>query len=402
MSLDPIPLVSAQSADTSADVQGGGDADIPLTTRSVFLPAVDARGLSLGILAVVAATWALSWAQAFVVPLLFGIVVSYTLYPMVSWLAAIKVPRAVGSAIVVTGVMGALIFGIYSLRGQMHTIIDELPEAATKISASLEAIHIADLGNMQKIQTVATEVEKAATKAAGNAVVARQAATHVIVDQPAFKVSTFLWRSSMGTLGALGQAAVVIVLSFFLLIGGNKFKRSLVRITGPSFSRKKITVNILNDINRTIQRYLLMMLVTNALVAVLSWILFRWIGLENAGAWSAAAGLLHIVPYVGPVVTSVATAMAAFLQFNSLSMALLVGGASMIVAMLVGTFLSTWMTGRIASMNPAAVFISVMFWGWLWGVWGMLLSVPLIVIIKVISEHLEGLHPVAELLSASK
>ena len=74
----------------------------------------------------------------------------------------------------------------------------------------------------------------------------------------------------------------------------------------------------------------------------------------------------------------------------------------MIVAMLVGTFLSTWMTGRIASMNPAAVFISLMFWGWLWGVWGMLLSVPLIVIIKVISEHLEGLHPVAELLSASK
>ena len=86
------------------------------------------------------------------------------------------------------------------------------------------------------------------------------------------------------------------------------------------------------------------------------------------------------------------------IQFDSLAMALLVAGASMAIATVVGTFVTTWMTGRIANMNSAAVFVSLLFWGWLWGFWGMLLSVPIIVIVKVVSQHVEQLHPVAELL----
>ena len=141
-----------------------------------------------------------------------------------------------------------------------------------------------------------------------------------------------------------------------------------------------------------------MLLTTNLLVALLSWIAFRWIGLDNPAAWAAAAGLLHIVPYLGPGVTAVATGIAAFVQFESLTMALLVAGASLAIATVVGTFVTTWMTGRIAHMNSAAVFISLLFWGWLWGVWGMLLSIPIIVIVKVVSQHVEQLHPMAELL----
>ncbi len=202
----------------------------------------------------------------------------------------------------------------------------------------------------------------------------------------------------MGALGAMGQAAMVVFLVFFLLIGGDTFKRKLVRLTGPSLSKRKITVNILDDINGSIQKYMFMLLTTNLLVALLSWFAFRWIGLENAGAWAAAAGLLHIVPYFGPGVTAIATGMAAFMQFESLPTALLVAGASLAIATVVGTFVTTWMTGRIAHMNSAAVFISLLFWGWLWGVWGMLLSIPIIVIVKVVSQHVEQLHPVAELL----
>jgi predicted PurR-regulated permease PerM len=202
----------------------------------------------------------------------------------------------------------------------------------------------------------------------------------------------------MGALGAMTQAAIVVFLVFFLLLGGDRFKRKLVQLTGPSLSNKKITVHILDDINRSIQKCMFMLLTTNVLVAALSWIAFRWIGLENAGAWALAAGLLHIVPYLGPGVTAVATGMAAFMQFESFSTALLVGGASLAIATAVGTFVATWMIGRIASINSAAVFISLLFWGWLWGVWGMLLSVPIIVIMKVVSQHVEQLHPVGELL----
>ena len=376
-------------------------AEASLVTLPASRLAVDARGLALGVLAALVSIYALWWARAFAIPLLLGIVISYTLYPLVAWLEAIRIPRVIGTAIVMASMMGGLAFGMYSLRGQMQTIIGQLPEAATKLSTGLAAMQIGQFGSIQKMQSAANQVEKAAAQAAGGPAAPRQTATHVIVDQPNFKLRTFLWESSMDTLGALAQAAMVVFLVFFLLVGGDKFKRNLVRLTGPSLSRKKITVHILNDINHSIQRYLLMLLTTNLLLGLLTWIVFRWIGLENAGAWAAAAGLLHIVPYLGPAVTAAATAMAAFIQFNSLGIALLIAGASLVIATLIGTFVTTWMTGRIAHLNSAAVFISLMFWGWLWGVWGMLLSIPIIVIVKVVSQHVEQLHPIAELLGDS-
>jgi len=390
-------VVVADSTNVIATGDGADESLILPASR----PAVDARGLALGVLAALAFVLSLWWARAFAIPLLLGIVLSYTLYPLVAWLEAIRVPRVVGTVIVMAGVLGALSFGVYSLRGQMQTIIGQLPVAATKLSAGLAGIRVGPIGNMQIMQNAATQMEKAAAQAGSGSGVPRQAATHVIVDQPTFKLSTFLWRSSMDTLEALGQAAMVIFLVFFLLVGGDRFKRNLVRVTGPSLSRKKITLHILNDINHSIQKYLLMLLTTNLLVALLTWAVFRWLGLENAGAWAAAAGMLHIVPYLGPAVIALATATAAFIQFDSPAMALLVAGASLAIATVIGTFVTTWMTGRIANMNSAAVFISLMFWGWLWGIWGMLLSVPILVIIKVVSQHVEQLHPMAELLGDS-
>jgi predicted PurR-regulated permease PerM len=359
---------------------------------------VDARGLGLGILAALASVVALWWAQAFVVPLLLGIVVAYTLNPLVAWLEAIKIPRAVGTVIVMASVVSAAVLGTYSLRGQVQTIIEQLPEAASKFASGLARMRVSQTDNMQKVQNAATEVEKATTQTTVGSPAPRQPATHVIVDQPTFKIGTFLWANSMGALGAIGQAAMVIFLVFFLLLGGDTFKRKLVRLTGPSLSKRKITVHILDDINGSIQKYMLMLLTTNLLVALLTWIAFRWLGLENAGAWAAAAGVLHIVPYLGPGVTAVASGMAAFMQYESFGMALFVACTSLAIATLVGTFVTTWMTGRIANMNSAAVFISLLFWGWLWGVWGMLLSIPLVVIIKVVSQNVEQLHPLAELL----
>jgi predicted PurR-regulated permease PerM len=402
-SLLSMNLAAAPAAITPADPahpaeQLGSAAEASAVTLPGTRLPVDARGLGLGILAALASVLALWWAQAFVVPLLLGIVMAYTLNPLVAWLEAIRIPRAVGTVIVMAGVIGALGLGTYSLRGQVQTIIEQLPEAASKFATGLARMRISQTGNMQKMQNAATEVEQATTHAAGGSEAPRQPATHVIVDQPNFKLSNFLWASSMGALGAIGQAAMVVFLVFFLLLGGDTFKRKLVRLTGPSLSKRKITVHILDDINGSIQKYMLMLLTTNLLIALLSWIAFHWIGLDNAGAWAAAAGLLHIVPYLGPGVTAVATGMAAFVQFDSFAMAMLVTGASLTIATVVGTFVTTWMTGRIANMNAAAVFISLLFWGWLWGVWGLLLSIPIIVIVKVVSQHVEQLHPLAELL----
>jgi predicted PurR-regulated permease PerM len=359
-------------------------------------PPLAAKNLPLLVLATLACVAFLSWAQSFLVPLMFGIVISYALTPLVAWLEAVRIPRSIGTVIVMGSVIGGLCLGAYSLRGQVQTIIDQVPEAASQFAAGTSRMQLSRVGALKKIQDAATKVEKATSQAVGAA--PRQAGTHVIVDTPGFKLSDFLWKSSKGVVGAMAQAAAVAFLVLFLLLGGDTFRRKLVRIAGPSLSRMKIAVHILDDINGSIQKFMFMFLTTNLLVGLLCWIAFRWIGLDNAGAWAVVAGLLHVVPYLGPAATAVATGIAAFMQFESVAMALLVGGASMAIATAVGTLLTTWMTGRIASMNPAAVFISLLFWGWLWGVWGMLLSVPLIVIVKVVSQHVEQLHPLAELL----
>jgi len=389
------PGGAANRAEEALAIQGKAAPDAtPATVRM----SVDARGLALGILATVAVVFTLEWAQSFAISLLLGIFFAYTLNPLVVWLERIKIPRVLGAGIVMVALVCAMVLGTYSLRGQIQTIVEQLPKAASKFSAGLTSLRHGQPSSMQKVQTAAREIEKAASQAADSPSTSRQSATHVVIDQPAFRLGNFLWVGSLGALGFIGQAAMVLFLVFFLLVAGDTFKRKLVRLTGPLLSNKKITVRILDDINASIQKYMFMLLMTNVLVGLLTWIALRWIGLENAGAWAVAAGLLHVIPYLGPGVTAAATGLAAFMQFDSFSMALLVAGVSLAIATFVGTVVTTWMTGRIAKMNAAAVFISLLFWAWLWGVWGMLLSIPIIVVVKVVTQHVEQLQPVAELL----
>jgi predicted PurR-regulated permease PerM len=359
---------------------------------------VAARGVALSILATIAVVAALDWAQAFFVSLLVGVVLAYTLNPLVAALERTRLPRALACMIVMSVVVGAFVLGGYTLRGQLQTIVEGLPAAAGKFSAGVARLRSSQLGTMQKMQSAASEVEKAASQATGGSSAQRAPATRVVIDQPTFRVGDYLWMGSKGAVGAVGQAVMVLFLTFFLLLGGDMFKRKLVRLTGPTLSSKKITVQIVDEINDSIQKYLFMMLLTNVLVGLLVWAALAWIGLENAGAWAVMAALLHVIPYLGPGVTAAATGMAAFMQFDSFPMALLVSGSTVLVATFIGVFVTTWMTGRIARMNSAAVFISLLFWGWLWGVWGMLLGIPIIVIVKAVSQHVEQLQPVAELL----
>ncbi|MCW8903825.1 AI-2E family transporter [Sedimenticola sp.] len=380
---------------TQAAAQDEGNPHDISPAAAIRLP-VDARGLSLGILSTVAIVFALNWAQGFVISLLLGILFAYTLNPLVVWLERVRIPRVLSASIVMIGVIGTLLLGSYALQGQVQKILAQLPETTSRFSAGLASMGKGQHENIQNVQAAATEVEKATSQVTGSTPKPR--ATHVVIDPPAFKLNNYLWAGSKGVLGFAGQAIMVVFLVYFLLLSADTFKRKLVRLTGPSLSRKKITVHILDDINKSIQNYMFMLLVTNMLVALLSWLAFRWIGLENAGAWAVAAGLLHLIPYFGPAVTAAATGMAAFLQFGEPSMVLLVVGLSLAIATTIGTFVTTWMTGRIAKMNTAAIFISLLFWGWLWGIWGMLLSIPIIVIMKVVSQHVVQLQPVAELL----
>ena len=359
---------------------------------------IDVRGLALAIVTTVVVVFALQWAEKFLIPLLLGIIIAYTLNPLVVWLERIKIPRMMGTSIVMLAVLCGGGFVTISLRGQIQTILDQLPAAASKLSGALLSMREGQPNTMQKVQAAAREIDKATSQAADGQSIPKQPATHIVIDQPAFKLGDFLWAGSMGVFGFISQSAMVLILVFFLLLAGDTFKRKLVRLTGPSLSDKKITVHILDDINVSIQSYMFTLLVANVLLALLTWTAFRWIGLENAGGWAIAAGVLHVIPYLGPALIAVATGMTGFMQFDSFWMALVVSGSSLAIATFVGIFVVTWMTGQIAKMNAVAVFIALLFWGWLWGVWGLLLAIPIIGLVKVVSQHIEELQPVAELL----
>lgn len=356
--------------------------------------AVEARGLALCIIAGVAFLYALQWSQKFLIPVMFSIFISYTLNPVVLWLQRMRIPRVVGTTLVMLVLTLGAAAAANTLRTQFQSILDGLPEAAHKISTAVAAAQRGKKSAIQQMQEAAAEIEKATSQAAGSKPPAR---TVVVPESPKLRIGDWVWAGSLGAVGLVGQTTMVLFLVFFLLLSGDTFKRKLVKLTGPTLSQKKITVQILDDINTSIQNYMFMLLVTNSLLALLMWVAFRLIGLENAGAWAVAAGLFHLVPYFGPLIIMISSGFSAFMQFESFSMALLAAGLSLAIATLVGTFVTTWMVGKIARMNPAAVFISLLFWGWLWGVWGLLLGIPIIVIVKVVSENL-GIEPLTEIL----
>jgi len=356
------------------------------------------RSLAVPIVTTVIVVYALQWAENFFIPLLLGIIIAYTLNPLVVWLERIKIPRVVGTSIVMLVVLCGGAFATISLRDQIQTILDQLPAAASKLSVALRGMREGQPNTMQKVQAAARELDKATSQAADIHSEPKPPATHIVIDQPTFKLGDFLMAGSMGMFGFISQSAMVVILVFFLLLAGDTFKRKLVRLTGPSLSDKKITVHILDDIDVSIQSYMFTLLVANVLLALLTWAAFRWIGLDNAGGWAIAAGVLHVIPYVGPALIAIATGMVGFMQFESFWMALVVSGSSLAIATFVGIFVITWMTGQIAKMNAVAVFIALLFWGWLWGVWGLLLAIPILGIVKVVSQHIEELHPLAELL----
>ena len=375
--------------------------DNPSAAEPSVLPSKDliqVKNLALVILTTLAVIFALDWAQNFVITILLGVLLAYTLNPVVKWLEYIKIPRVVGSSLVIAFLLISIGFTAFALRGQVQSIIAKLPEVSTKLTSAFASKQGDPLTNIQKVQIAASQVESA-TDSVANAVAPKKSQkVHVVMDERKFKIGDFLWRGSLGVFGFIGETITMAFLAYFLLLSGDTFKRKLVRLTGPSLSRKKITVNILEDINNSIQRYMFMLLVTNVMIGVAMWITFRLIGLENAGAWAVAAGFLHVVPYFGPVVTAVATGIAAYMQFDSIFMAMLVAGSTILIATIIGVFLTTWMTGRIAKMNSSAVFISLLFFTWLWGLWGMLLGIPIVVIIKVACVHIEHLQPVSEIL----
>ena len=357
---------------------------------------VDIRSLALTVLATIAVVLMLQYAQVMVIPIVLGVLASYALDPIVSAMAKRRIPRSIGAALLLIVIVGAGGWLLYGLRTEASAIVEQLPQAAKRLRQALENDRPNTVKAIEQVQKAASELQKAADAAAPPP--PATGVQRVQVEAPPFSISEYLMYGSLGVAAAVGQLVLILFLVYFLLASGDLYRRKLVKLAGPSLTEKKIPLQILTEIDRQISAFLLKQLFTSTLVALATWLAFRAIGLQQAAVWGILAGVFNSIPYFGPVIVSGGTAAAALLQFGNVHMTVLVSGVALAITGLEGFLLTPWLTGRAARMNAVAIFVGLLFWGWVWNVWGMLLAVPMLMVLKSICDHVEDLKPVGELL----
>ncbi len=362
---------------------------------TINLP-MNVRNAALSVLTVLAIIAALRFAQEVLIPIVLSIFIGYALDPVVTVVTKLRIPRWLAAGVVLVGLLTALIGTAYSLRRQALAVLDDLPVAARRLREIVQSKR-AGVGPMDKVQKAATEIEKTASVAAGAPSPPRGVA-RVQIEEPTFRANDYLLWGSVGVLIWLGHAVLIFFMVYFLLASGDLYKRKLVKLAGPTLSQKKLSLQILGEIDGQIERFLLVQVVTSLLVAVLTGLALWALGVNQPAVWGIAAGVLNSIPYFGAIMVSVGLALVAFLQFGTFTMAAYVSGVAFVITSLEGFLLTPALMGRAARINQVALFVSILFWSWMWGVLGMILAVPIMMVIKSICDRVEGLWRISELL----
>ncbi|MEO8677988.1 MAG: AI-2E family transporter [Vicinamibacterales bacterium] len=341
------------------------------------------------ILAVLGVVAALKLGQGFLAPVLFAVVVGVALAPPVRWLSRLM-PRGLASAVVVLGLVGAVSATAYSLTDEATRFSKRLPSLVRQIRTAMQPVS-SQQGPLNQLQQAISELEKSTRSTA------RTDGTPVTIVEPV-DVQREMMSGARRAASFLGQAVLITFLIYFLLAAGEQFKLKFVRISGERLSARKITLQMIDDMTQKIAQFVFYQVWSGALVGAVTWLTFMWLGVKYAGLWGLAAGVLNCVPYFGPTLVLVASGAAALLQFHSWVMVATVAGVSVAVTALEGMVLAPMMLGRAANVNTVAMFVSIMFWGWLWGPLGLVIAVPIMMTIKTVADHVESMKPVSELL----
>jgi predicted PurR-regulated permease PerM len=362
---------------------------------------VGVTSVTLTVLASIALILALQYMQAVLVPVVIGILIAYALEPFVAALARLRVPRSIGAAIVLLATVGILGLGVYALSGQALQIVAQIPEAAQRIRARAVSRGRHGDSAIGQVQKAASELQKTAEVASNTAEdpgVKPKDVTKVQVVEPAFDANGYLYAGGVNLLAAAGQAAVLLFLVYFFLVTGNLYKKKIVKIAGPHLWQKKLTVGLLDEINSQIESFIRVQLLTSAVVAVATAAALWYFGLQQYIIWGLLAGILNSIPYLGPVLVTGGLGVVAFIQFDDVPKTMMVCAVAFAITSLEGFLLTPALMSRAARMNPVAIFVGLLFWSWIWGVWGAILAVPMLMMMKAVCDHIEDLQPVGELL----
>jgi predicted PurR-regulated permease PerM len=368
----------------------------PLNQQTVGTPPLDLKKISIITMAIIATVAALKLAKEILIPFVLCLVISYALEPFVVWLERRGLKRSMGSMLILLIISGSLGFGVYTLRDDALAMLDQIPKAAVKVRQVLRSSIEWQGSVAEKVREATRELERTAKEATGypaGAISPTEGASQKVT---LLDLRDYLWWGSRGLAGMLTQLTLIFFFVYFLLLSGNLYRRKLVKVTGPSLTAKKRSLQILNEISFQVERFLLMQLLICLIVGVSSGLIYYAFGLKQALLWGILSGAVTLIPYVGGMIICTAVGIMGILQFGSLTTALYLVSATIGVRTIEGMLLVPWLMSRAARMNGAIIFAALIFWGWVWGVSGLFLAVPMMVIIKAICDRTQQLRPVGE------
>ncbi|MGO1502404.1 MAG: AI-2E family transporter [Marinobacter sp.] len=366
--------------------------------KSALVEAVSIRSMSLVILSTIATLYFIDWAQAVLLPLIVAVLVSYALDPLVSALDHIKIPRPLSAAIILFILLGTVAGASIPLQTEAIAILDKVPVAINKFQRNEASSPAQDESIMEKAQAAAKQIEDSAAQEKKDKQPEHQSITPVRVIEKPTDVQDYLLKSAPAVLVLVSQFFSVLLLVFFILAVGPLYKRKVVKISGPSFGRMRKAARIMNEFHHQVRRFLFVMLLGALFVGTLTWLAFLILGVEQALLWGVIAGVASAIPYLGPFLVFIGTGIAAFIQFGEVNTTIIVAGTSLAITSIQGYLLTPWLTSQVSSLNPVAIFVGLLFWGWLWGPVGLIIATPILMIIKSMCDHVVNLRPVGELL----
>lgn len=367
-----------------------GMAEPKAAPEPAVIPEIPTSITATHIIAFVLTLAAIRVSRGILAPLLLAVLAAVALAPPVRQLSRVM-PRWIASAVVVATITGAFALAGWALSDEIATFSRRLPSIVREVRDGIQSASPRQ-SLMRQLQQAVTELEKS------TATPKQTEAMPVTIVQPT-DVQQQLMAWARGAGSYLLEGILLVFLVYFLLASGDMFKHKFVRLSGARLSARKVTVQMIDEIVAKIGSYIFYLFWSGLLVGVVTWLAFEAMGMRYAALWGVAAGVLNCIPYFGPTAIMLASAIAAVVQFRDPAMVLMVSGVSVVITSLEGYLLAPIALGRAAHANSVAVFVAVMLGGWMWGALGMLLAVPVLMIIKTVTERVETLSPVNELLS---